>query len=188
MSVLSLTEAKLHLQFRTPYAASDEDVELQEFINASESRLALEVGPLAPVTVVENHTSKWPLFLRQRPVVSVTSVVEAGATLDPSAYTLVGQTLERVFAFMSLREVTVTVTYVAGYTVLPAHIELANKELVRHLWATQRGTSGAAGARAGMLGEGAPDMVTIGSAYALPKRVLELIDFERRSNLLGGFA
>lgn len=187
-SVLTLAEAKQHLQFRDPNAASSDDFELQDFIDAAESRLSLEVGPLQPTTFVEYHTSKWPLYLRQRPVVSITSIVEGSATLSPSSYTLQGQTVSRTFTFESLRPVTVTVTYVAGYSTLPAHLLQATKELVRHLWATQRGTSGAAGARAEMLGGAAPEAGLVGSGHALPTRVLELIDFERRSNLLSGFA
>jgi hypothetical protein len=59
------------------------------------------------------------------------------------------------------------VVYDAGRSTCPADLLFAVKELVRHLWATQR-----AGARGGASAEGnaAP-----GAAHLLPYRVAELI-------------
>ena len=142
--------------------------ELIDMLDSAEAVLERRVGPLVPVSVVnEVHTATGgPIVLRKRPVISVTSVVSGGFTvldteLDAEAGLLYG-------SFYGDYRGT-KVTYTAGWTVLPADLERAVLELVRHLWSTQRGS-----APANPL-SGETDLAPAGN-FLLPYRVQSLIE------------
>lgn len=172
MSAVLLSEAKTHLQI----TSDRHDAELQDFIDAAETRLAHEVGPLAPVEVVERHTGPGPLILRQIPVVEVSGVTEQDIAVDAADLDADLNTgiLYRTGSFSTYPRGTV-VTYTAGYETLPADLRQGVLELIRHLWDTQRG-SGPGGARANLLNpDGDPTTAAGLAAYTLPNRVKELI-------------
>lgn len=173
MSVVSLAEAKAHLNI----AEATHDAELQTVLDAAEAVIAKLVGPLTPTVVTEvvRSTSYAGLVLSTLPVVSLTSVtpnvgdalVVGDLTLDGAAGLVTNATDTR-FGAQSY-----TVVYEAGYDPLPLDLQLAVKELLRHLWASQRGSGvGRPGSRsAEALSNTLP-----GAAYTLPIRVTQMLD------------
>jgi len=113
------------------------------------------------------------VVLRRPRALSVTSVVENGATLAGSGYRMRhhGGTVERISgsypATFDIGIDAVVVTYVSGVTgddlTLAIH---AVKQMLKHLWTTQRG------AKRAQTG----DEWEAGSGYSFPRRVMELLD------------
>lgn len=182
MSVLTLSDAKTHLNI----ASSTQDGELVRFIEAAEAAIAQRVGPLAATAVTERvEGCTYTLAVTTLPVISLTSVTPVGGSaltladlwLSPAG--LVRYPASNVW-FGSLHY---DVAYSAGRATCPDDLLLAVKELVRHLWDTQRG-----GARR----PGSPQSDSLsntlpGAAYAFPIRVSELIAPHELSSV-GGFA
>jgi hypothetical protein len=146
MSTLQLADAKTHLNINV----GTYDVELQSFVAAAEALMADRVGPLTAASVtsrVRGYTRS--LALPQFPVVSIQSVTPVGGTALDIA------TLQFVPDSVRLVEYIVTggyfaspwydVVYTAGRTVsatVNADIYKNGLELVRRMWATQRGRAG----------------------------------------------
>lgn len=179
MTVLSLDEAKEHLNLTTDV----QDAELAVFIDAAEAAIAKRVGPLEPTDVTSVVDSGGgTLVLPCIPVISVTSVTAVpgfGGVYDASGLSLNGQTgvlspssNQDSFGFAGsnfgsgLLAGRYTVSYVAGREEVPSDILLAVKELVRHLWSTQRG---------GAKRPGSTDDPAQSSGYLMPYRVAELL-------------
>lgn len=165
MSVLTLALAKTHLNI----TVSTFDAELQTFIDSAEAVIGQHCGPLTstPTTArVVPHDTRLPLPVT--PAIDLTSVTPAdGAALTLSDLYL--NTAAGVVTYNAGTSFTAryyTVVYNAGRSSVPADLLLADKELVRHLWATQRGST----ARPGPAGSDTP-----GAAHMLPFRVSELI-------------
>lgn len=172
MSLLKLDEAKRHLNL----TGNGQDAEVQSFIDAAESRLSEEVGALVAAERTDRVCGGPELVLPALPVASLTSVTTAdGDDLDTDALHLDNGagivSLEDGGTFGSRHY---DVTYTPGLDPVPARVKLATKELVRHLWKTQRGMM-------------RPDVESDPSAtFSLPRRVLELI--ERDTARQSGFA
>lgn len=194
MSLVTLAEAKAHLNM--PAADTTFDSELQGFIDMAQPLIENICGPIVTRSVTEWHDggtgSRFLLVLRQRPVISITSITEyvgnVGQVLTPAAspdlagnlsYTLEPETgtISRrvgagtVYPF-AWGEQNISVVYTAGYASTPANVRLAALELIRHLWqSTQQGGSRTAaaafdtGTRPGPAGMG----------YAVPNFVIELL-------------
>lgn len=169
MSVLTLQAAKTHLNI----ASTANDVELQGMIYAAESAIARKVGPLEPTTVTERVPGGSALALRTSPAISLTSVT----TVTGTALTLTDLYLDTEAGVVSnnwgesFHAVAYDVVYQAGRTTCPDDILLALKELVRHLWDSQRGGARRPGAQqSDALANTLP-----GSAYTFPIRVSELL-------------
>lgn len=165
MSVLALNDAKSHLNI----SGDTHNAELQDFIDAAEAVIAAKVGPLEPTTVtarVSGGTSG--LALPITPVISLTSLTIVGGSASDVSL-LYANPITGVVGYNS-GSLSFTgswdVVYQAGRTTCPQDLLLAVKELVRHLWATQRAT-----ARPGP----AQDPNVPGAAHMLPYRVAELI-------------
>lgn len=170
MSVLSLASARRHLNL----AATTNDGELQEHIDAAETAIAEKCGPLTSQTVTERvRGGGLGLVLRQTPVVSLTSVTPVGGSayaadsldVDKSAGVIEWGNGQR---FQSGRY---DVVYQAGRADVPDALLMGVKELVRHTWETQRGSSARPGSRTS---ESAANTIP-GAAYAWPFRVTEII-------------
>lgn len=171
MSVLLLAEAKTHLN----WSSALNDAELQEMIDAAEAVLAKHVGPLTSVaTTVRVYGGSCALALPRLPAVSLTSVTpsDGGSALtlgdlylNPGA----GTVTYNSGAYFSARYYTVV--YNAGRATCPDDLLMAVKELVRHMWMTQRGGS----RRPGSAASDATANTVPGAAYMLPFRVTELI-------------
>jgi len=176
MSVLTLAQAKTHLNITvTTY-----DTELQTFIDSAEAVLTKHVGPLEATAITERlNGGVDTLVLRKSPVISLTSVTPYQGT----ALTLTDLYLDTATGLVTYNSGAAftarfyTVVYSAGRSSLPADLLMADKELVRHLWATQRG---AGSSRPGSTPAEAP---TPGAGHALPYRVQELIAQHRQTAL-----
>ena len=183
VSVLPLQDAKDMLNIAQSVTTSD--AELQAWIATVETSLeGMTGGPLVNRTVTERAEldgSYTVLQVRQRPLVSVTSIVSvasgqaldisAGLDLDPNACTI-RRNLGYPFygPFFSWLP-AMTVTYVAGWgTAVPAAFNSAARIIVQHLWLTQHGPS----QRPRMGGD---DLVTLpGWGFAIPNRAAELLN------------
>jgi hypothetical protein len=168
MSVVSLTEVKSHLNL----TVSTHDGELQAFIDSAEAAIGERVGPLSPITRTVRVTPAGRTLRVPAPAIGLTSVTDADGTgltvadlyLNPAPGLVEfndGQTFGSRYY---------TVVYQAGRTTCPADLKMAVKELVRHLWTTQRGPT----ARAGLASEMTSNSVP-GAAYAFPIRVEQLL-------------
>lgn len=166
MSALTIDDAKAHLNI----TGSSTDVELQAMIDAAEAAIVKRVGPLVSTTVTARVYSNGygALMLPTLPVLSLTSVTPVNGT----ALSLSDLYLDTTNGLVtdangcSLLRGWYTVVYAAGRSSVPADLLLAVKELVRHLWTSQRGSGAARPGAATM-----PD----GASYSLPNRVLELL-------------
>lgn len=164
----TLAEAKTHLNITT----STNDAELTAFITVASDLVEEQADRVwRDTTYTEKHTGGTSdVVLFHSPVKSITSVVDDGSTIAPSAYTLISETglihlNDNVFQGGRYE---VVVTYVAGATTVPSLARQATLETLRHLWQTQRGTV----ARNPMNG----DDIDTRSTFSLPMRAIELID------------
>lgn len=149
MSVLTLAQAKTHLNIE----GTTQDTELQAFIDAAEALVARMCGPLTSVattaTVVSNGAT---LVLPVAPAVSLTSVTSVSADSAVDLETLVFDTETAIVTPIDGQASLAvgwayTVVYQAGRATLPADLLLGVKELVRHLWRSQRGASARPGSQ-----------------------------------------
>lgn len=170
MSVILLADAKAHLNI----TGSDKDVELQAVLDGAEGAIAERCGPLTSTEVTERVTGGGcGLVVRETPVVSLTSLTPVNGT----AYTVADFTVDKsagVIEWTSgarFASGRYDVVYEAGRTSVPDDLKYGILELVRHMWATQRGPTRRPGSPAS---EGASNTLP-GAAYLLPFRVTELI-------------
>jgi hypothetical protein len=182
-AILPLQDAKDMLNI--PQAVTTSDAEIQSFIATIETSLeGATGGPVINRPVVERAelTDGYTVIsVRQRPLVSVTSIVSvaSGVAIDISTgldidvnagtirrklgYPFYGQ----YFTWLS----SMTVTYVAGWGVqAPAAFNSFARIVLQNLWDTQRG----AAARPVMGGQ---EMVTPpGFGFAIPNRAAQLLE------------
>lgn len=166
MSALLLADAKTHLNI----TVNTYDTELQGFIDAAEAVIGNIVGPLVLTGVSARvRASGGSLILPVAPAASVTSITDSGSTALVLADLVIdldaGIVTYANGAFFA--DGWYTVEYSAGRSSMPADLLLAVKELVRHMWTTQRGATTRPGS--------APPESMPGAAYALPMRVEQLI-------------
>jgi hypothetical protein len=172
MAVLSLPEAKTHLNI--PTSNTTNDGELIGFIEAAEQSIADECGPLVPTTVTERvNGQSSELQLHTTPVLSITSVTPVGSTaLSPSELAELdvrpGGSIVMISGgrFWSRQY---DVVYQAGRTSVPANLLLGAKEQLRYLWQSQLGNAPSAGA----LPEG--ESAAGEPLSALPRKIQRLI-------------
>jgi hypothetical protein len=178
VSVLTLAQAKTHLNI----TVTTDDTELQTIIDSAEAVLTRYCGPLEEtVTTERSPGGVYTLVLRKSPVISLVSVTPyQGAALtltdlylDPATGLV---TYNSGAAFTSMYY---TVVYSAGRSSCPADLLQAVKELVRHMWDTQRGRLAPGGPRAS---DSASNTLP-GAGYLLPFRVQELIAQHRQTAL-----
>jgi hypothetical protein len=160
MSVVLLADAKAYLNITvTTY-----DTELQGFIDAAEAAIAVRCGSLTSVPVTEQTNSACRvLMLSSLPVVSITSITSLAGAVASLSDLVVDK---RAGVVTGLARDTYTVVYQAGRASVPEDLKMAVKELVRHLWTTQRG----AGVR-----PGSAIIEPTSTGYLLPYRVQELM-------------
>ena len=167
MAVLPILDVKEHLNI----TGTTHDVELLRLIAAAEAAIAHHVGPLEPTTVTRRVFGGAPALLPVVPVISLTTVTDSTGT----AQVVGGYDVDTITGVISSTTGSwsassyYTVTYQAGRTVCPPDLLLAVKELVRHLWASQRSPALYPGSS---VSEGPS---TPGAAYLMPYRVQELI-------------
>lgn len=172
MAVLTLAEAKTHLNI----TSAINDAELQTFIDAATAaaiKRVREIESTAGQTYRARGGGRGLVLPTGQAIISVQSVTEVGgALIDMSllkvrtASGVIEYDLGGVFTARSY-----DVVYTAGYSVTPADLKHGVKDLVRHLWMTQRGIS-----RPGAADEQLPT-----ATYTLSNRVRELFAPYRRT-------
>jgi hypothetical protein len=171
VSVLLLADAKTHLNI----TGDTHNTELQAMIDAAEAAIETYVGPLTAREVTQRVSGSGTyLVLHTLPVISLTSVTPyGGSALTVGDLYLDAETgLVTYPTGVRFGSGVHTVVYQAGRTSVPKDLELAIKELVRHLWSTQRGS----GQR--RPGTAPPEQLAAtlpGAAYTLPIRVTQLL-------------
>jgi hypothetical protein len=183
-AVLPLQDAKDALNI--PQATTSSDSEIAAYVATIESCLERYTGgPLVNKTITaersEMQAGQTVIPVRQRPLVSVTSItaasggaidISAGLDLDQNAG-LIRRKLGLPFygPFYSWLP-QVLVTYVAGWGVsVPATFNTVARIILQNLWETQHGPS----SRPSMGNQG--DMVTPpGFGFAIPNQAAELLN------------
>ena len=182
-AVLPLQDAKDMLNI--PQTVTTSDSELQAFIATTEQAMeGFTGGPLVNRSVTERAelTSQYTVLqVRQRPLVSVTSIVSvasgqaidisAGLDLDVNAGTIRRKLGLPFYGPYFVWLPAMSVTYVAGWgTAVPAAFNLCARIIVKNLWETQHGPT----ARPSMAGQ---EMVQPpGFTFAIPNRAAELLN------------
>ena len=160
--VLSLSDAKAYLGI----TQSTWDEQLRGMIDAACSageRYTGRVFGRRDVTVTQNVDGR-PVVLSTCPIIAMDSVTVDGVAVDYDVDMAAG-----IVAIDAVGE-SVTVTATVGYLAQPATDVQGVREMVRHLWQTQRGTIRA------MAGsdDWSPQM-----SFSIPRRVQELWDLNR---------
>lgn len=171
MSILILAQAKTHLNI----TVSTYDGEIQDTIDEAEAAIAKRVGPLvSTATTVRVRGMGDALVLPTTPALSLTSVTP----VDGTALTLADLYLDDAAGVVTYNSGgsfgaarAYDVVYNAGRASCPDDLLRAIKELVRHLWETQRGPT----ARPGSPVSEAMSNTIPGSAYVFPFRVEQLL-------------
>jgi hypothetical protein len=169
MSVLALPVAKAHLNI----TRTDHDLDLQASVDAAEAVIARLCGPLEPTPTTARVDGGPVLLLTVTPAISLTSVTP----VDGAALTLADLYLDGTAGVVSYTlggtfgSPAYTVVYSAGRATCPDDLLMAVKELVRHLWQSQRGPT----RRPGSPPSGGVANTVPGAAHTLPFRVTELI-------------
>jgi len=118
---------------------------------------------------------------------SITSVIENGVTLDPATDYMFDSTENTLYRGaapaptrrFAIGKANIGVTYVAGYTTIPANVQLACRELVR-FWIEQGNQ-----ANRPVFDSGISSSPAAPQGFAVPNRVIELLTPDRS---LPGFA
>jgi hypothetical protein len=173
MSALVLSDAQEYLNTTAADAAK-----LQAVIDAAEAAIGARVGPLsATATTRRVRTDYWcrTIALPVLPAISLTSVTYVGG----AALTLADLYLDTTNGLVSYTDGLTSfipgwyeVVYQSGRATLPSDLMLAVKELVRHMWTTQRGSG------ASRPGTAPPETLSNtlpGSAYTFPMRIEQLL-------------
>lgn len=183
VSVLPLADAKDAVNI--PQATTTYDTELAQYAATIQSSMeAMTGGPLANKSITERAelTGDYTVLqVRQRPLVSVTSVVSvasgqaidisAGLDLDTNAGVIRRKLGYPFYGPYFTWLPAMSVTYVAGWgTSVPAAFNTAARIIIQHLWKTQRGPS----ARPSMDG-GDEEVTPPGFAFAIPNAAAELL-------------
>lgn len=200
MAIVTLDD--VHAALNYPTGVTVDDSELQGFIDAAEIEVQKLAGDVDSATYSETYDGgDVSIYLRHRPVISVTSITEIigsltytlslqppGQSVDAWGYSLddplSGKVVRRSAAGQPWRFTpgigNVFVTYTAGRTVVPANIRLATLELIEHWW--QRSQQGAfATPTGGAIGSPQYDdaVTEPGSNYGIPYRVVDKLTQER---------
>lgn len=171
MSVLTLDEVKDHLGIAP--TDTDDDTELQRFIDAAESAVGRRCGVLGQASVTARVDGGASLVLPTAPVASLTSVTPVGGAAEDLSSLYLNEaagTVGRVDGSAFTARVY-DVAFTAGRASAPPDLLLAAKELVRHLWLTQRGAAPGSPGALPDLG----DPTAVGTSYSFPWRVEQLM-------------
>lgn len=182
-SVVARQDAKDMLNI--PQATTTSDAEIQSWIDTITSSLErMTGGPLLNRQIserVEATSAYTVLAVRQRPLVSLVSVINVGSglpvdfsdmtDLDFNAGTIRRQLGWPFFGPFYQYLPIFTVTYVAGWGVsVPPAFQSAARIIIRHLWDTQRGVS------PGPMTGGDEMTMIPGFGFAIPNRAAELLN------------
>jgi hypothetical protein len=182
-AVLPLQDAKDMLVI--PQTTTTNDAELQSWIDSIETSLeGFLGGPVVNRSISERAEldgSYTVLQVRQRPLVSVTSIVSvasglpidisAGLDIDVNAGTIRRKLGYPFYGPYFVWLPAMLITYVAGWGVAcPAAFNSFARITIKHLWDTRHGPS----ARPSMGGD--ETVILPGFGYAIPNRAAELLN------------
>jgi hypothetical protein len=176
LRLVGLAEVKEHGNITS--TASDR--ELLDFIGTAQQMIELEVGPTVPQTFTETvYACGNAVILGRHPVLSVTSITEYGAVVDPSLYAadLSRGIITRLDGRHWYADATypLTYTYRAGRSPIPEALRWAGKELTIHLWRSTQAQRG---------GRGRGDDPGTAAPFGLPNRVADaLVPFLRAATV-----
>jgi len=183
---ITLDEVKAQLNI--PVNVTDDDAELNDYVEAACDMVESAVGPITSRTITgefvdlmgrtifnELTTAGTRAFvLRWRPVQSIqsiTSAILAGVTYAPSEFIIDGGTGIVRRADGGTIFGPLVVSYTAGYDMPPGWARLAAKIIVQHLWGSQLGNS------PGALPSDDTQATdpAFGAGFAMPNRAAELL-------------
>jgi hypothetical protein len=166
--VMSMAEARAHLNLTD----TTDDEELRSWLETVTRVVESQVGEVVAKSFTERHRAGRSLWLRHRPVISITSIgpwLTSGTTYAPTDVRATESGRVELLSGGCFTGGPFAVTYLAGRTALPANIRDAAKIIVKHLWETQRGASA-------LPLQAADDTGFIpGFAFAVPNRAIELL-------------
>lgn len=170
--IVTLGEAKRHLNI----SGFENDDELSGFVAAATGFFERWLGALASRTITETVTPTTDgLIFLTAPVISITSMSPAYGY--PGTYAVANWTPagRRIIAGYGLGTVytssPVTITYVGGYTTVPADLKQAALDYIKWRWMSQRGAS-----RLPTMG----DEFQIAPSATVPYKIMEVIDGYRQ--------
>ncbi len=178
--LITLAEARASLGWATTQTSNDAD--LERYVEAATPVIENITGPLIQRSRVFTFSGDGPHLVVPVRFSSVTSVVESGVTItdyvvDTLAGTITAGEVGGVRDFeYGYQNIVVTVQ--VGVATIPANVKLAARELVRFWW--QQGRQANIPACGG-----APDSGGVPMGFAVPKRVYELLEPNKR---VAGFA
>lgn len=171
--LVSLADVKKQLHI----TSTSQDEEVRSFIEAATGVVERHLN-LAVVrrSRTEEHVVRGGMVLNWNPVVSLTSMALVNGTYTWNVATLHVTPTGVVTSPLGVAPYgNLTVTYVAGMSIVPEEYGLATRIIVQHLWETQLPAAGSP--RPG----GLSDSLSLsrggssGIGYAIPNRALELL-------------
>ncbi len=172
--IVSLADAKANLNI--PADDTSRDEELRGFVEAATGVIERYVGAVVRTTHTEDYDGGGTaIALDHPPVLAITQVTEGGGVLAASDYKVDGPSGVLMRQLGDERYTwqpgsrNISVQYVAGMAIIPAHYTLAAKIIIRHMWETTRNSGGSRPALV------ETDLVDASSSYAIPYRALELL-------------
>lgn len=171
IGLVTLAQAKGHLNMSS---VTGSDTELEYFIGVASDLVQNATNHIWIETEYTDERHKGgtdAIVLLHSPVAEINSLTVDGSEIDGDAYDLTASTgLIRLVSGRFPAGARILVTYTAGVDAeAPVLAQYMTLETVRHLWATQRGTS----VRAAMSGDEYAQQPT---TFTMPLRVVELID------------
>lgn len=167
--IVSLSDMKKFLNI----TSTTEDELIRGFLESATEVIEGQTKQIVvPQTFTESCFPSWQIVLYKTPVISISSVQQVGfgvnQTLTAGDFSIdttsgIVQRTDRGWIGGE-----VTVTYKAGYSIVPSNYAQAAKLIVQHLYESQRGM-GYGSTRFGA------DVQIPGFAHAIPLRALELI-------------
>jgi hypothetical protein len=191
MSIVTLDEVRDYLNISSTNTSVNQ--ELQRFIDAADPVVENIVGPVNQADFDEFYDGGWPsIVLRHAPVLTVDTVTEyagqvpttltAAATPDVAVSTsymldpdgIIYRAWPGASRLFAVGSRNIRVQYTAGREAVPPNVKLATLELIRHLYQSTQQSGRPA------FGGAAEDQPWAPASFAIPTRVIELLEPYRR--------
>ncbi len=139
MSVLTLADAKVFMNENNPAY----DAAVQVVIDSAEASIAKRCGPLTSTAVTARvRGGKTTLVLPTTPAISLVSVTPVGATaIDITKLNVTAGGLIEYLTGGAFGIGFFDVSYLAGWSPLPADLLDGVREHVKHLWSSRQGSA-----------------------------------------------
>lgn len=176
LGIISLSAAKAALNL--DYSDSSNDEELRQLIEAVTAAVENYRGEVIVRRTVADYvsgrraTTRRRLVLSKRPVLSLTSVTRPydGYAWDPTQAVLVDPEAGIIVSYGTPFYGDMVITYLAGYSAVPANYIEGAKIILKHLWQVQQTPGMGPSPFTG--GDVSPSP---GAGYAIPNRAAQLL-------------